>query len=70
MTYRTATLEPWYHVSPPQCITTTLAKRQCIFSARYTDVKTETIFLCKTHADMADFPVKLIRPQRRVIRED
>lgn len=60
MVFRKGKLQPWYHVPRPQCDTITLAKERCLFSAKYTDRKTETIHLCKTHADMADFPVMLI----------
>lgn len=70
MTYRTAALQPWYHEPRPRCDVITLAKQQCLFSARYIDRNTGSIHLCKTHADLADFPVKLIRPNRVEIRDD
>lgn len=65
---RVAKQQPWYHEPLPRCITTTLAKNQCIFSARFMAKDNPLIVLCKMHADMADFPVKQIPPNRINLR--
>lgn len=44
-------LVPWYHVPKPRCVTITLAKTQCTFSAVYTD-ENGRILVCKAHGDM------------------
>jgi hypothetical protein len=58
--YRKAKQQPWYHEPLPQCIAETHRQEQCMFTARYEKVGNSRITLCKTHADMADFPMKLI----------
>jgi hypothetical protein len=69
MIQRTAQFQPWYHRPLPRCDTLIgLDKEQCVFSARYTDTDGRGIHLCKTHANMVDFPVKLIRPARVILR--
>jgi hypothetical protein len=74
MVYRMAKLVPWYHSTKPQCQAVTIRfEDQCIFSALYEGTgpgKGKGVTLCKTHADMADFPVKLIEPKRVMLRED
>jgi hypothetical protein len=67
--YRTARQQPWYHQPLPRCITETVAKTQCTFSARYEIVGKPGAFVCKTHGDMllstetnnGERPVKLKR---------
>lgn len=66
---RNAKLEPWYHQSAPQCMATTIAEYQCLFTARYEATDGKHIFLCKTHAFMYDGPVKLMTPKRVQIRD-
>ena len=66
---RWAKLQPWYHVVSPQCQAVTVAQEQCVFTARYTDAEGKGIYLCKTHADMADFPTKPLRAVQRTIRD-
>jgi hypothetical protein len=69
MISRLAKLQPWYHQPMPRCQALIVAKgERCIYSARYTDVAGKGLELCKTHADMADFPVKPLRPQMVVLR--
>lgn len=66
---RIGKLQPWYHQPRPRCMAETKwSQEQCIFSARYVASDGREIYLCKTHADMVDFPVKLIRPSRLQIR--
>lgn len=65
---RIARQQPWYHQPLPRCDTLTLDDEQCTFSARWEDAKTGRVKLCKTHADMADFPVRLIRPKAVTLR--
>ncbi len=53
--------EPWYHVSNPRCDAITLAETKCKFTATHQSRrKLRRVFLCLTHAQMADFPVMLI----------
>jgi hypothetical protein len=68
---RLAKLVPWYHANRPRCDATTLTESQCVFSAKYvgTQGKETGVYLCKTHADMADFPVKLIQPHAVLLGE-
>lgn len=67
---RTGTLEPWYHEPRPRCMAEIkVTKEQCTFSAKYEDAQGRQIYLCKTHADMADFPMRLIRPRSVTVRE-
>lgn len=67
--YRVAKLEPWYHASAPQCMATTIKEFQCIFSASYQDATGKSVYLCKTHADIYDGPVKKIRPGTVLLRQ-
>jgi hypothetical protein len=63
---RTAKLQPWYHHCAPQC--DAVIKRfgeQCVFTATHTG---KGVNLCTTHAKMASFPMKLIKPARITIR--
>jgi hypothetical protein len=73
-TYRFANLTPWYHQTRPRCEAVTLMdEQQCLFSARYEGSRTgkgKGVRLCKTHADMADFPTKLMERKRITVRED
>jgi hypothetical protein len=51
----------------------TLAKEQCVFSARYVSDNGQ-LHLCKTHADMAklsmpSFKIKLIKASRVLARD-
>lgn len=65
---RVAKQTPWYHAPLPRCDAITLQKEQCIYSARFTAVDGRDIKLCKTHADMADFPLKPIRARNINLR--
>lgn len=50
-------------------MTTTRAGDQCICSAKYTGIGIKkNVFLCKMHADMADFPVKRITARSVTLR--
>jgi hypothetical protein len=65
---RMARLQPWYHVTAPRCVAITLAKEQCVYTARYETPDGREIYLCKVHADMADFKVKPIRVRLVALR--
>ena len=66
---RNQKLQPWYHKTREQCDATTMAKEQCVNSAKYAGTGANArVRLCKVHADMADFPVKLIMEKRVQIR--
>ena len=61
---RVQKLTPWYHEQMPRCITITLAREQCSYSAKYVD-PTGRITVCKVHADMMpDIVFKPLRPKR------
>jgi hypothetical protein len=72
MVYRVAKYQPWYHQPRPRCNTTTLAQTQCIFSATHSGHPKgqPQVFLCTIHAQMADFPVKLLTASNVLVRED
>lgn len=69
---RAARMVPWYHVASPRCDAEIVREKiQCMFTARFTGrPHGRDIYLCKIHADMADFTVKPIRPGRVTLRED
>jgi hypothetical protein len=72
---REAKQMPWYHVPLPRCeASRKLDGVQCIFSARYEgrphNGNGNPVELCKMHADMADFPVRLIRVKKITLRRD
>jgi hypothetical protein len=67
---RTQKLTPWYHQPMERCVTITLAKEQCTYSASYVD-ETGRIKLCKTHRDMMpDVFFKKITPKTIDIRDE
>lgn len=70
---RDAKQMPWYHVPLPRCEARRKADdAQCVFSARYEghphNGNGQPVGLCKTHADMADFPTRLIRVKKITLR--
>jgi hypothetical protein len=67
---RVRRLTPWYHQQMSRCVTITLAKEQCTYSASYVD-KSGRIQVCKTHRDMMpDVFFKKIAPRTIDIRDE
>lgn len=68
--YRNQKLQPWYHQTRERCdATTKYNDEQCVNSAKYAGTGINSrVRLCKIHADMADFPVKLIVEKRIDLR--
>jgi hypothetical protein len=73
--YRNARQVPWYANVGHQCQTETNSGVQCIFTATRVDIRTESVYACKTHADMATLQAgmkfKLIpAAERKLIRRE
>lgn len=60
---RKRTLVPWYHVPKPRCITVTIAKTRCTYSASY-QTPDGQIQVCKIHADMLILEGVKLKPIR------